>query len=122
MLRAAKRRKVLPSRNSSDRNSLTMINGHPGSGPLAAQPSPSNHSVSPGTIDAALMQHGLGQPPLLSLEGLDPFAAFEVQPGQDIPMWMSESGLVDMPMQHGLEAFLLPAGMDDPRQPVPEIW
>ncbi len=64
-----------------------------------------------------------GIPPAMSIEQLDQFVReMESMPGQDIPVWLSESNLGDLALsQQGLEAFLIPPTLDEQRM-VPEIW
>lgn len=59
----------------------------------------------------------------LSAEQLDQWVReMEGQPGQDVPVWLSESNLGDWAIsQQGLEAFLLPPTLEEQRM-VPEIW
>lgn len=73
------------------------------------------------SFNQAMMGPGDGVAPL-SYEGLDQFVRdFELMPGQDVPVWLSESNLGDLALsQQGLEAFLIPPAYDE--RMVPEIW
>jgi len=121
MLRSAKRRRVLPSRTVSDHTGSAPPRSN--TTPTASQPPPPSSLMGPPQIGPVMMTPGGPVPPSLSIEQLDQFVRdYESMPGQDIPVWLSESNLGDLALsQQGLEAFLIPPSLDDQRM-VPEIW
>lgn len=91
--------------------------------PRANQFSPSEQPLAAvPTFNQVMTTNGEYQHPM-TYEGLDQFVRdFELMPGQDVPVWLSESNLGDLALeQHGLEAFLIPPSLDEQRV-VPEIW
>ncbi|KAG9035556.1 hypothetical protein FRB95_011098 [Tulasnella sp. JGI-2019a] len=127
MIRSAKRRRVLPSSRNHD-NSMGHMQtdqmSRSTSTPRANQFSPSEQALAAvPSFDQVMSTNGEGYQQAMSYEGLDQFVRdFELMPGQDVPVWLSESNLGDLALgQHGLEAFLIPPSLDEQRV-VPEIW
>ncbi|KAJ1301554.1 hypothetical protein OPQ81_008802 [Rhizoctonia solani] len=118
MLRSARRRRVLPSRPAGpvDRagNPPMMLGTPPQGTSYSDSSSPQQFiSASPGTHPensvspaAFLMANGMMNPG----QDFDPYLqGFELAPGQEVPVWLSESSLGDAALsQFGLEAFVIP--------------
>jgi hypothetical protein len=59
--------------------------------------------------------------PQFTHDGIEQFApGFELGPGQEPPVWLSETNLGEAFSQYGFETFFIPPQFDDQR--VPEIW
>ncbi|KAG8737967.1 hypothetical protein FRC10_007454 [Ceratobasidium sp. 414] len=133
MLRSARRRRVLPPRPAGpvDRaGNPPVLFGTPPQGSYIDNNSPQQFmSASPGTHgDSSVSPHtafnvmasngaiGPGQE-------FDPYLqGFELAPGQEVPVWLSESSLGDAALsQFGLEAFVIPQQYD-PNSTETQIW
>jgi len=127
MMRSAKRRRVLPSTRLPEHGTISGMDrasSRSNSTPKATQFSPSEQALmAVPPFQQTIMGQRDGTAPSLNYEGLDQFVRdFELMPGQDVPVWLSESNLGDLALsQQGLEAFLIPPSYDDQRM-VPEIW
>ncbi|CAE6447708.1 unnamed protein product [Rhizoctonia solani] len=131
MLRSARRRRVLPPRPAGpvDRagNPPMMLGTPPTGTSYSDSSSPQQFlSASPGTHPgdsvspaAFLMANGMMNPG----QDFDPYLqGFELAPGQEVPVWLSESSLGDAALsQFGLEAFVIPQQYD-PTSTETQIW
>ncbi|CCO29962.1 hypothetical protein BN14_03986 [Rhizoctonia solani AG-1 IB] len=131
MLRSARRRRVLPSRPAGpvDRagNPPVMLGTPPQGNSYSDTSSPQQFiSASPGTHHdtsvspaAFLMSNGMMNPG----QEFEPYLqGFELAPGQEVPVWLSESSLGDAALsQFGLEAFVIPQQYD-PNSTETQIW
>ncbi|CAE7145755.1 unnamed protein product [Rhizoctonia solani] len=131
MLRSARRRRVLPPRPAGpvDRagNPPAMLGTPPQGTSYSDNNSPQQFiSASPGTHPdssvspaAFLMANGMMNPG----QDFDPYLqGFELAPGQEVPVWLSESSLGDAALsQFGLEAFVIPQQYD-PNSTETQIW
>lgn len=133
MLRSARRRRVLPQRpagpvdragnppillgtppqaSTSDNNSPRQFLGA----------SPNTHgdsSVSPNTAFNFMASNGVINP---GPEFESYLQGFELAPGQEVPVWLTESSLGDAALsQYGLEAFVMPQQYD-PNSTETQIW
>ncbi|CAE6502791.1 unnamed protein product [Rhizoctonia solani] len=131
MLRSARRRRVLPPRPAGpvDRagNPPAMLGTPPTGTSYSDNNSPQQFvGASPGTHPdssvspaAFLMANGMMGPG----QEFDPYLqGFELAPGQEVPVWLSESSLGDAALsQFGLEAFVIPQQYD-PNSTETQIW
>lgn len=132
MLRAAQKRRVLPSRTLPDPRMISpnQANDQQRKDYLARQMSNPQQVMSvPHTKYATIQSPTVIPSPnggmvAFSQDGLEQFVpGFELNPDQELPVWLSESNLGDLALsQYGLEAFLIPQQFDN-QQPLPaEIW
>jgi len=114
-----KRRRIMANRASSDASGSQRNN----TSPPTAMPSTMPVMATPAIPGAPVVVGQYGAPQSLTNEQLDQFVRdMEAVPGQDLPVWLSESNLGDFALsQQGLEAFLIPPSLDEQRM-VPEIW
>ncbi|ELU38811.1 hypothetical protein AG1IA_07159 [Rhizoctonia solani AG-1 IA] len=131
MLRSARRRRVLPPRPAGpvDRagNPPLMFGASPQGTSYSDTSSPQQFTgASPGTHPdnsvspaAFLMANGMMNPG----QEFEPYLqGFELAPGQEVPVWLSESSLGDAALsQFGLEAFVIPQQYD-PNSTETQIW
>ncbi|CAE6401834.1 unnamed protein product [Rhizoctonia solani] len=131
MLRSARRRRVLPPRPAGpvDRagNPPLMLGTPPQGTSYSDTSSPQQFiGASPGTHPensvspaAFLMANGMMNPG----QEFEPYLqGFELAPGQEVPVWLSESSLGDAALsQFGLEAFVIPQQYD-PNSTETQIW
>lgn len=133
MLRSARRRRVLPPRPAGpvDRagNPPVLFGTSPQGSYLDNNSpqqfmgaSPGTHgdsSVSPHTAFNIMASNGMVGPG----QEFDPYLqGFELAPGQEVPVWLSESSLGDAALsQFGLEAFVIPQQYD-PNSTETQIW
>ncbi|KAG8781825.1 hypothetical protein FRC12_021473 [Ceratobasidium sp. 428] len=130
MLRSARRRRVLPPRPAGpvDRagNPPVLFGTPPQGNHNSPQQfmgaSPGTHgdsSVSPHTAFNIMATNGMVGPG----QEFDPYLqGFELAPGQEVPVWLSESSLGDAALsQFGLEAFVIPQQYD-PSSDETQIW
>ncbi|CAE6484908.1 unnamed protein product [Rhizoctonia solani] len=128
MLRSARRRRVLPPRPAGpvDRagNPPAMLGTPPQGTSYSDNNSPQQFiTASPGSSvspAAFLMANGMMNS---SGHDFDPYLqGFELAPGQEVPVWLSESSLGDAALsQYGLEAFVIPQQYD-PNSTETQIW
>ncbi|QRV97650.1 Fungal Zn(2)-Cys(6) binuclear cluster domain [Ceratobasidium sp. AG-Ba] len=133
MLRSARRRRVLPPRPAGpvDRaGNPPVLFGTPPQGTYMDTNSPQQFvGASPGTHgESSVSPHAAFN--LMSSNGMvgpgqefDPYLqGFELAPGQEVPVWLSESSLGDAALsQFGLEAFVIPQQYD-PNSTETQIW
>jgi hypothetical protein len=131
MLRSARRRRVLPQRPAGpvDRaGNPPVLFGTPPTYIDSNSPqqfltaSPGTHgdsSVSPHTAFNIMASNGMVGPG----QEFDPYLqGFELAPGQEVPVWLSETNLGDAALsQFGLEAFVIPPQYD-PNSTETQIW
>ncbi|KAG9118945.1 hypothetical protein FRC07_006272 [Ceratobasidium sp. 392] len=133
MLRSARRRRVLPPRPAGpvDRaGNPPILYGTPPQGNYVDNKSPQmfmgaspgthgDSSVSPHTAFNIMASNGMVGPG----QEFDPYLqGFELAPGQEVPVWLSESSLGDAALsQFGLEAFVIPPQYD-PSASETQIW
>jgi hypothetical protein len=133
MLRAAQKRRVLPSRTLPDPRMISpnQANDQQRKDAQTRQSMGNPQHVIPVSQTKYTTMHSPTVIPspnggivAFPQDGLEQFVpGFELNPDQELPVWLSESNLGDLALsQYGLEAFLIPQQFDN-QQPLPaEIW